>query len=197
MENKCIGTNKKKLIIGIVVLIAIITVISISAICSEIYKRNTIIENLEKDAINQGLKDVTVKITSKSSEYDWYNVVIYASNLDSYKYKELFELDRNIGCSDAYITSYNSNGDVYRIYPSTLSIYKNGESVYSDYWNSSSHKSASSNKNGYGGYNGTRPGSSAENAEKNAAKVKCKQCGRHSTNGVNSLCDSCKAKEND
>lgn len=174
----------------IIIIIAVV-------ICSEIHKRNTIIEDLEKDAINQGLKDVSVTITSKSSEYDWYNVVIYASNLDSYEYEELFDLDRNIGCSDAYITSYHSNGDIYTIYPSTLSIYKNGESVYSDYWNSSSHKSASSNKNGYGGYNGTRPGSSAENIEKNAAKVKCKQCGRHSTNGVNSLCNSCRSKNSD
>lgn len=41
------------------------------------------------------------------------------------------------------------------------------------------------------GYHGTRPNSSAENAEIAAAMVKCKKCGMHSKNGVNSLCYEC------
>lgn len=44
------------------------------------------------------------------------------------------------------------------------------------------------------GYHGTRPNSSAELIEINAAKVKCKNCGMRSHNGANSLCDSCKEK---
>lgn len=41
------------------------------------------------------------------------------------------------------------------------------------------------------GYHGTRPDSSAENIEIKAAMVKCKNCGMHSDNGGNSLCDEC------
>ena len=41
------------------------------------------------------------------------------------------------------------------------------------------------------GYHGTRPNSSAENAEIAAAMVKCKKCGMHSKNGLNILCYEC------
>lgn len=41
------------------------------------------------------------------------------------------------------------------------------------------------------GYHGTRPNSSAESIEIKAAMVKCKNCGMHSDNGSNSLCDEC------
>lgn len=41
------------------------------------------------------------------------------------------------------------------------------------------------------GYHGTRPNSSAESMELKAAQVKCKTCGMHSDNGVNSQCDAC------
>lgn len=46
------------------------------------------------------------------------------------------------------------------------------------------------------GYQNTRPYSSAENIEIQAAQVKCKECGKHSDNGLNSLCDSCQRKNN-
>lgn len=42
------------------------------------------------------------------------------------------------------------------------------------------------------GYHNTRPNSSAENMELAAAQVKCKRCGMHSSNGRNSMCDSCR-----
>ena len=41
------------------------------------------------------------------------------------------------------------------------------------------------------GYHGTRPNSSAEETELSAAMVTCKNCGMHSDNGLNSLCDEC------
>lgn len=41
------------------------------------------------------------------------------------------------------------------------------------------------------GYHGTRPNSSAESMELAAAMVTCKNCGMHSDNGLNSLCDAC------
>lgn len=41
------------------------------------------------------------------------------------------------------------------------------------------------------GYHGTRPNSTAESMELKAAQVKCKTCGMHSDNGLNSQCDAC------
>ena len=47
------------------------------------------------------------------------------------------------------------------------------------------------------GYHGTRPNSSAEDAEIKAAMVKCINCGMHTDNGENSLCFECQYnKEN-
>lgn len=45
------------------------------------------------------------------------------------------------------------------------------------------------------GYHNTRPNSNAEAIELKAAQVKCKKCGMHSKNGVNSLCDVCQYNE--
>lgn len=45
------------------------------------------------------------------------------------------------------------------------------------------------------GYHGTRPNSTAESIELSAAQVKCKTCGMHSDNGVNSQCDVCAYNE--
>lgn len=45
------------------------------------------------------------------------------------------------------------------------------------------------------GYHNTRPNSNAEAIELKAAQVKCKKCGMHSKNGVNSLCDACQYNE--
>ena len=185
--------------ISIISAIVIVFVASVVGIYSVIEAKNKeeIVAQICANANDLGLENVTIKINSKNIEYGYYNVVVECSNLEDFSSSELFEIDRNIGCNDSFITSYFSNGDVYRIYPSTLSIYKNGESIYSDYWNSSSHKKASTDKSGYGGYNGTRPGSVAESIERNGANVKCKECGRHSDNGVNSLCDLCREKKND
>ncbi len=41
------------------------------------------------------------------------------------------------------------------------------------------------------GYLGRRPNSFAEDAGLDAAQVRCKNCGYHSDNGLNSLCDYC------
>ena len=41
------------------------------------------------------------------------------------------------------------------------------------------------------GYHNTRPNSMAEDMEIKARQVKCKICGKHSDNGINSMCDRC------
>lgn len=153
--------------------------------------KDDIITQLTEQAENANLQDVSIIIQSKSKEYKWYNVVVECSNLSNFTYEQLFEIDRKLDHEKAYITSYISDGITYDIYPSTRSIYKNGRQVYDDYENSSVHKSSQ-----YSGFHNTRPGSAAESIEKDAAAVKCIKCGKHSTNGVNSLCDSCRQKEN-
>lgn len=45
------------------------------------------------------------------------------------------------------------------------------------------------------GYKGTRPNSMAESNELKAAMVACENCGMHSSNGSNSLCDECRYNE--
>lgn len=45
------------------------------------------------------------------------------------------------------------------------------------------------------GYHGTRPGSPAEHNELRAAQNTCKECGYHSDNGANSICDYCYWKQ--
>lgn len=47
------------------------------------------------------------------------------------------------------------------------------------------------------GYKGTKPNSWAEAHELKAAQIKCKECGYHSDNGFNSLCDYCQATKGD
>ena len=196
-DSKKINQYPRFYLITITASLGIILFIS-SVICIysvfENKAKNEIIAEMTANAEELNLEDVKIVVNSKNIEYDYYNVVVECSNLNEFSYSELFDIDHGIGCSDAFVISYKSQGDVYQIYPSTLSIYKNGESVYSDYWNSSSHKSASTDKSGYGGFHGTRPGSTAESIEIAGSKVKCKECGRHSDNGVNSLCDSCRNK---
>jgi len=97
-------------------------------------------------AQSQGLEDVEVVVGNKWSDYDIYSVVVKCSNLHEFSERQLYSLgdamDRPVGI---HVSSYRCNDDTYEIFPSTRSVYINGEQVYDDYWNSESHKSASSN----------------------------------------------------
>jgi len=79
---------------------------------------------------------------------------------------------------------------------SSGSKYKYSSSSSSSSKNSSSSKQALTKEEADAlrgtGYHNTRPNSSAENMELAAAQVKCKRCGKHSSNGYNSMCDSCR-----
>ena len=90
--------------------------------------KEQIVNEITENAKELNLENVNVIITSKNIEYGWYNVVIECSNLNEFEYKEIFNIDRNIGCSDAFITSYKSGEDIYNVY--TSSVYKNGKRVY-------------------------------------------------------------------
>jgi len=96
-------------------------------------------------AQSQGLEDVEVVVGNKWSDYDIYSVVVKCSNLHEFSERQLYSLgdamDRPVGI---HVSSYRCNDDTYEIFPSTRSVYINGEQVHDDYWNSESHKSASS-----------------------------------------------------
>ena len=80
-------------------------------------------------ATQHGLNDVEVTILEKSKEYDWYNVGIYASNLDKLSYSKLYKIDSFIYCDDASVKYYQSPNNTYYVY--STSIYKNNDLVWS------------------------------------------------------------------
>lgn len=68
------------------------------------------------------------------------------------------------------------------------------DDIDTDYSGDTSNNADSTNSDLRGtGFHNTRPNSQAENIEIEAASVKCGKCGRHSDNGVNSWCDSCRS----
>lgn len=149
----------KKKIYTLICMIGIITVSGIY-IGNKIHQENlikqTIIDRYTSIGEEFGLQNIEVTITGKSSEYDWYNVVVDSSDLDNISPIDMMKLDKKMGIvDDAFITLYTSNGNKYNIYPSTLSIYKNGEIIYDDYNNSESHKSAIENKSNSSQSSGT------------------------------------------
>ncbi len=90
---------------------------------------------------------VRKSVAIPSSEYDWYNVTVDCSNLEDLTNDEIISLDAAMNVSEAYINGYTSNGNMYQVYDSSRSIYKNGKEFYNDYWNSESHKSVQEQNN--------------------------------------------------
>ena len=90
--------------------------------------KKQIVDEITENAKELRLEDVKVIITSKNIEYGWYNVHIECSNMNDFGYSEIFNIDRKLRCSDAFITSYKSGDDTYNVY--TSSVYKNGKCVY-------------------------------------------------------------------
>lgn len=142
MERK----KKKGIFCVIIVIITIIAII----ILGQRMKMNSINRTKERiinevtERVSQfGLEDVVVTIDGKDEEYDWYKVFVDCSNIDEFSADEMFALDNSVrGIDDAFVYGFTSNGDRYEIFASTLSIYKNGEEIYDDYYNSESHKNA-------------------------------------------------------
>lgn len=83
--------------------------------------------------------------------------------------------------------NYNSNT------PYSSNSYSKPSSIPPSYEKKAITKEEANSLRGTG-YHNTRPNSVAEDMELKAAQVKCKECGHHSDNGANSLCDSCLSK---
>lgn len=121
-------STKVKKIFKITVIVLCICLIITGIIYNKAGKKNTIIEELTNQASEQGLENVVVTIIEKNNEYDWYNVSIYASNLDSFSYKELFEIGHHIYSDDAFIVNFKSDNNIYVVFSDC--IYKNGKEVW-------------------------------------------------------------------
>lgn len=137
--------NKMKKIGIIAVVVVVIALPIFLKINSINEKKARVINDVTQRVTSAGLKDVVVTINGTMSEYDSdrYKVFVDCSNIEELSTHEMFALDNAVrGIDDAFVYGYTSNGNRYEIYASTKSIYKNGEEVYDDYWNSESHKHA-------------------------------------------------------
>lgn len=100
-----------------------------------------------------GLEDVSVS-AGRVRDDKLCLLDIYCSNWSEYSYGQMYSMHEKIDdvaddVTDRAVDGYFGavpwniycNGDQYRVYTSTRSIYLNGEQVHDDYWNSDSHKS--------------------------------------------------------
>lgn len=126
-------------------------VISIIVILLSIFVGNNIIKNykitneLTEIAKSYGLKDIKISIGGNILKPDLYDITVDSSNLESLSYSQMYYLADSMHTDDAYVTTYTSNGNTYKIHLFTKSIYKNGLEMQNDYWNYESHKDTTKN----------------------------------------------------
>ena len=101
-------------------------VILLSILIGNVLIRNYRITNeLTAIAESHGLKNIKISIGSKIPDYDFYNVTVESSNLESLSYSQMYSLADDMHADDAFVSEYICNGNSYEIYPSTRGIYKN------------------------------------------------------------------------
>ena len=144
------------------IFIVSVIVISLSIVIGNVLIRNYRITNeLTAIAESCGLKDIKISIGGKIPDYDFYEVTVDSSNLESLSYSQMYSLANRMHADDAYVSKYTSNGDSFEIFPSTKSIYKNGYEIHDDYWNSDSYKDATKNDKDKSDYNSSNNNSSS------------------------------------
>ena len=137
-------------------------VILLSILIGDILIRNYRITNeLTVIAKSYGLRDIKISIGGKIPEYDFYEVTVDSSNLESLSYSQMYSLANSMRADDAYVSEYTSGGNTYKIYPYTKSIYKNGSEINSNYWNSNSYKDATKNDKDKSDYSSSNNNSSS------------------------------------
>ena len=144
------------------IFIVSVLVISMSIVIGNVLIRNYRITNeLTAIAESYGLKDIKISIGGKIPDYDFYEVTVDSSNLESLSYSQMYSLANRMHADDAYVSKYTSNGDSFEIFPSTKSIYKNGYEIHDDYWNSDSYKDAQKNDKDKSNYSSAKNSSSS------------------------------------
>lgn len=140
--------------------ITVIAVCLVTLAARTVIRTNRITKELTTIAESYGLKDVKITIGKKVSGYDFYYVTVDSSNLENFSYSRMYSLANAMHVDDASVGEYTSNGDCYLIYPSTRSIYKNGDQIHDDYWNSDTYKEAIKNKKDESNYASQKDNSS-------------------------------------
>ena len=138
---KKISSKAKAIIIvvtGIVILLSVL-------IGNTLIRNYRITNELTAIAKSYGLRDIKISIGGKIPEYDFYEVTVDSSNLESLSYSQMYSLADSMNADDAYVSTYTSKGNSYEIFSYTKSIYKNGSEIHSNYWNSESYKDATKN----------------------------------------------------
>lgn len=124
--------------------VAVVIVLSV-LIGNTLVRNHRITTELTAIAKSYGLKDIKISIGGKIPDYDFYEVTVDCSNLESLSYSQMYSLADKMHADDAYVSKYTSNGNSYEIFSYTKSIYKNGYEIHDDYWNSKSYKDATKN----------------------------------------------------
>ena len=154
---KKISSKAKAIIIvvtGIVILLSIL-------IGNVLIRNYRITNELTAIAESHGLKDIKISIGSKIPDYDFYNVTVESSNLESLSYSQMYSLADDMHADDAFVSEYICNGNSYEIFSYTKSIYKNGSEIHSNYWNSDSYKDATKNDKDKSDYSSSNNNSSS------------------------------------
>lgn len=146
--------NKKRIIVIVMCILSAIVLGLIVKINLENNIKKKIAEEIIEKAVAAGLENVNIVFKGKDRGLDCYKAVVDCSNMDELSVNEMFALDNELSKNyEVFVIGYTSKGDEYDIYPSTKSIYINGEQIYDDYFNSETHKEAVKNEvpNSYSG----------------------------------------------
>lgn len=150
---RAIKHNQKQMLICL----GIIFVITASIIGTVNYHNETAkqkeydlkISSVKTYCESYNLKNIEVKIYKYKEKSSFWVAYIECSNFSSLSYSQMFNFSKyivNLNSNYFFLESVMSNGDEYKIYESSLSIYKNNEEIYDDYYNSDSYLSTLENE---------------------------------------------------
>lgn len=134
MQKKCKMKTK---------LFSVLLVIGITMIFVGIffYNRMSISNRIKRIAEENGMQNVSVDFRGKVPDYGFQEVAIKSSNLDTLSKDTMYKIVASVNDGDVFVDTFLCNGDTYKVYPETRSIYKNGDIIDDDYRNSDSYKS--------------------------------------------------------
>lgn len=139
--------NKKLKLIILIIVISLVFTIKIG---SFFYNEIVQTKELKQIAINNGLKNVSLsfgdKIPIPESEYVVQQITVESSNFDTLTFDEMYNVANAFDSIVGFVFDFSCNGDRYKIYPLTRSIYKNGSEIHDDYLNSEIHNSTEYSK---------------------------------------------------
>lgn len=157
-DNK--GKIKVKHIVVSVSIMVIFAIIVYNVFASQKIKREkeTAINTVSSIAQSYELENVSVALRSFSYDgYSWFYADVTCSNWGSFTPKEMLSeyqkmdsavsnVNLRIG-KEKWVSLGNiySDGDMYKIYSSSNSVYKNGDNIYDDWEHSSGHADAQKN----------------------------------------------------